>query len=489
MKQEPTLKSIKKNTFFNFLLTFASILFPLITTPYISRVLNIEDIGIINQGSVFSALFINLISLGLAGYGAREIARVRDDREKLSQVFFSVITLHIAAFIIGSVFYLGFTVLFVADQKLRQVYLIYFFIVAANPFMIEWLYTGLEEFKYISLRSICIKILMFLLFFVFIRESKDFLRYALLLVGAQSLNSIFNIIHARKYVSFHFFKLDLKTVFFGAKYFYLQTLVAVCYQNINQLVLGNSDKVQLALYVRATTLAAVISSCVTPIMNAVKPRLEHIIAADRRQYEFYIEKCFSCVMIVLVPLCFGMAVLSSKIMLLFGGEQFSSGGGVLRIVAFSTLISVLSVFFNSIISTPAGFERNTFFGNISVAAFSLILNPVLVLKLGANGAAFAMLLAESSGLIVQLIFIRKQNLYLKFITWKNLKYFVAAGAMYFLVWILSKMITRTFVSVCVCVLFGVICYVVIYLACIFLFKDKNDIVVSALHRILAGGKK
>ena len=83
-------KSIKKNTIFNFFLTFANVLFPFITTPYISRVLNIEDIGIINQGSVFSTLFINLISLGVTGYGAREIACVRNDIEKLFNYRFSV---------------------------------------------------------------------------------------------------------------------------------------------------------------------------------------------------------------------------------------------------------------------------------------------------------------------------------------------------------------------------------------------------------------
>ena len=482
-------KSLKKNTFFNFLLSGSSILFPLITTPYISRVLNIEDIGIINQGAVFSNLFINLISLGLSGYGAREIARVRDDKKKLNEVFFSVILLHFIAFIIGALFYLGFTFFFVDEQRLKKIYLIYFFLLFSNPFMIEWFYTGLEEFRYISVRSILIKVLMFVMLFVFVRTSKDFFHYAILLVGAQSLNSIFNILHAGKYINFKFIKFSLKHILFGAKYFYFQTLVAICYQNINQLVLGNNDKVQLALYVRATTLAALISSCTTPIMNAVKPRLEHIISADKNRYESCIDKCFNCVMVLLFPICFGIAALSSNIMLIFGGEQFSLGGAVLKTVAFSALVSNFSVFLNNIISTPAGFEKNTLFGNVSVAFFSLVLNPVLISQSGAKGAALAMLLAESSGVVIQLLFIKRQKLYLKFINYKLLKYFISAAFMYFLVEFLCTQIQSNFLAFFVCILSGATVYLLVFLIFDIVFKDKNDVIISSLYKFISRGGK
>lgn len=482
-------KSLKKNAIFNFFLTFASVLFPFITTPYISRVLNIGDIGLINQGSVFSALFINLISLGVTGYGAREIARVRNDVEKLNKVFFSVLTLHICAFILGSIFYLGYTFIFVTEEKLRQVYFIYYFLLAINPFMIEWLYTGLEEFKYIALRSIVIKIVMFALLFILVRKAEDFLHYAILLVAAQSANGIFNIIHSRKYVNLRYFRLDLKTVLFGSKYFYLQTLVAICYQNLNQLILGNSDKIQLAFYVRATTLVAVISSCVNPIINALKPRLENIISSDEVSYKFYIKKCFDSVSFILFPLCFGLAVLSKEVMYLFGGTQFLAGGNVLRIVAFSTLISNFSVFFNNIISTPAGFERNTLFGNIFVAIFSLVLNPILIIKLGACGAAFAMLFAESAGLFVQIFFIKRQKLYLNFISWKIIKYFISSGVMYAVLYFLILNFKSIYISLFLSIFVGAITYFVFYCICSYLFNDNEDFVLIFIKKLLIKVKK
>lgn len=481
-------KSIKKNSVFNFILTFANIVFPLVTMPYVSRILNISDIGVINHASALSMLFINIISLGVTGYGAREIARIRNDIEKRNKVFFSVLVLHVFACATGSLFYLGYIAFFVAETVLKQVYLVYYFLLFINPFMIEWFYTGLEEFKYIAIRSIFVKAIMFILLFAFVRNEADLLRYAVLLVAAQGMNGIYNIIHARKYISFKFFKIDLKTVLFGSKYFYFQTLVAICYQNINQLILGNYDTIQLALYVRATVLSGIIASFVNPIINALKPRLENIIKNDEASYKTYIKKCFNSVMFLLVPLCFGTAALSKAIMYVFGGEQFVAGATVLMAASFSALISNLSVFFNNIISTPAGFEKNTLFGNIFVAIFSLILNPILISKYGAFGAAGTMLIAESFGLLVQIVMIKKQRLFLDFISWKITRYFISALAMYFVVSALAGIIKSSFASIPVCVCAGAFVYVCVYIIFAILFRDENDFLLNFLKK-LKGAKK
>lgn len=482
-------KSIKKNSVFNFILTFANIVFPLVTMPYVSRILNISDIGVINHASALSMLFINIISLGVTGYGAREIARIRNDIEKRNKVFFSVLVLHVFACATGSLFYLGYIAFFVAETVLKQVYLVYYFLLFINPFMIEWFYTGLEEFKYIAIRSIFVKAIMFILLFAFVRNEADFLRYAVLLVAAQGMNGIYNIIHARKYISFKFFKIDLKTVLFGSKYFYFQTLVAICYQNINQLILGNYDTIQLALYVRATVLSSTIASCVNPIMNALKPRLENIIANDEIAYKTYIKKCFASVMFLLFPLCFGMSALSGSIMYIFGGEQFVAGATVLVVVAFSALISNLSVFFNNIISTPAGFEKNTLLGNIFVAVLSLALNPFLISKYGAIGAACTMLVAESAGLFTQVFLIKRHNLFLDFISWKISKYFISSLSMYFAVSFFVEHMESCLVSIPVCVFIGAVVYIGIYMAFVFMLKDRNDFLLVCLKKYLKGGKQ
>ena len=117
------MSSLKKNTFFNFLLTFSTILFPLISMPYISKVLNISDIGLINKGTAFSTLFTNLFSFGIAGYASRQVARVREDKNELNCVFSSVLLTHIILTLIGIGIYLGYSIIFVSDDssgKLHQ---------------------------------------------------------------------------------------------------------------------------------------------------------------------------------------------------------------------------------------------------------------------------------------------------------------------------------------------------------------------------------
>ena len=477
-------KSLKKNVLFNGMLSFAGIAFPLVTTPYISRVLDISDIGVINHGSAFASLFISVASLGLSGYASREIARVRSDRGKVSHVFWSVLAIHFLSSVLIVLFYVGYVQLCVGDERLRHVLLIYAAMVAAKPFEVEWLYTGLEEFKYISLRSITIKTVMFLLLFVLVRDESDFLWYAVLLVCAQSANGFYNLIHSRKYVNRPCLRLGIKNVLSCSKYFYFQVLVAVCYQYANQIFLGNTNESELALFVRAASLTAIIQSVVNTVLNALKPRVEHVFVKNLEGCREYIDKGFSLVMFILFPMCFGLAALSEEAMRLFGGAQFVGGGTVLRIAALSAFITNLSVFFNNIVSTPAGFEKNTMFGNIAVAVVSLALNPFLARRYGGTGAATALLAAEAAGLLVHAALAFKEHLYLKFVSPRLCRYAVSALAMYAFICLVRTRISSPVVSVLVCVPSAAVLYAGLCFLLMKISDDKGDHVFAFVESCL-----
>lgn len=467
------MKSIKVNTFFNFLLTFSTILFPLVSMPYISKVLKISDIGLVNKGTAFCTLFTNLFSFGLAGYASRQVARVRDDKLELNRVFSSVLLTHILLTVFGLCIYFTYSFFFVQDDNTKTIFLLFSILFAVQPFAIEWLYSGLEEFKYISLRSIFVKLLMLASLFVFVHEEKDFVLYAILYIGAQGLNALFNIIHSRKFVRFSFKNLSFKSLLWSSKFFYLQTILAVCYQNINQLILGKNTE-QLAYFVRGTTLVGLVGSFVGPVINAVKPRLENIIGNDADSYKKFSTITFEIVSFVIWPLGFGIAALSENIMFLFGGEAFKSGYRVLMILAIGSIFTQYSVFFNTIISTPAGFEKNTFWGNLVVAMSALILNPICIAKYGAIGAAFVLAFSELLGMIVQLCFIKKQKLYLDFLNFKQLVYFISAFVMFALIRIFKHMCNFNIMLEIVLYFFvGALSYIVLILINSVILKDTE----------------
>lgn len=466
------MASVKKNTFFNFLLTFSSILFPLVSMPYISRVLNIQDIGMVNKGMAFCSFFCNIFSFGLAVYGARQIARVRDNEKLLNETFSTVFVAHILATILGLFFYYFYILIFLQDDVTCKIYFIFSFLFAVQPFSIDWLYAGLEEFKYISLRSILVKLFMLLSLFIFVKNKTDFYIYAVLYVCAQGLNAGFNMVNARKFVKLTLKSLPVFKVIWDAKFFYFQPLVAVCYQNINQLILGSNAE-ELALFVRASTLSSIIGTCIGPIMSAVKPRIDNGITADNDGYKKYIDFSFDFVSLIIWPLGFGIAAVSENVMYLFGGESFSIGYPVLMILGIGNIFIQYNVYYNNIISTPAGKERNTFWSCLITAIVSLLLNPFMITRYRAVGAALVLVFSEFIGTCTQLILINKQKLYTGSFSIEKVIYIASAICMFVIVR-LSKSILNfnIYIETAVTIIIGIIAYTCLVLLLSILFKKK-----------------
>ena len=470
------MKSVKKNTFFNFLLSFSNILFPLITMPYISRILLINDIGVLNKGTSIYTLFVNLASFGLSGYGAREIARHKNEQDVMQKTFSSVLASHLFTVFIFSLIYFCYIFFFTASEQ-KIVNILYILLFVITPLSVEWFYIGREDFGYIALRSFSIKVLLLILVFTLVHSTEDFIYYAIIFIAAQGINFLYNIFHARLFVHFSFKCVNIWKTFSLSKFFYFQTLVAICYQNINQLILGQNE-VQLALFVRALSFATLISALITPICNAVKPRLEYVISNDVERYKSYINNAFDCIMSILCPVVLGMVALSSNITLIFGGKQFEAGTSVLAVCCLSSFSTQIAVFLNTIISTPAGFEKNTFFSNATVAACALILNPILISKFGALGASFALLCAETFGVIVHLLLIKRHKLYSDWLDIKKTKYLFSAVLMFFIVVYVKQFIANIYMQCFIGVCFGVFAYIFFVLIFSKLFKDSWPYIVK-----------
>lgn len=481
------MSSVKKNTIFNFLLSFSNMLFPLLTMPYISRVLAINDIGLLNKGSAFYALFVNIASFGLAGYGAREIARNKNDAEKLKSIFSSVLICHLLTAFVCVLAYCVYVFSFVSVSAERLIHIEFILLFLITPLSIEWFYTGREDFRYIALRSLAVKTVLLILVFVLIHDASDFMLYASIFIAAQGVNFLYNIFHAKKIIHFSFKNLQVRQTFLSSKFFYMQTLVAICYQNINQLILSRNE-VQLALFVRATAFTTLISALITPITTAVKPRLEFVFSKDKIQYGKYICNCFDCVLSILFPVILGMIALSKNITLIFGGEQFAAGSLVLAVCCISSFSTQIASFLNNIISTPAGYERNTFYSNSTVACIAIIANPFLVWKYGALGAAFALLIAETCGVMVHLSLVRKHRLYTGWISFKKSKYLFSALLMFCAVMLAKNFVGNIYLQCAACIPLGAVTYGLFVMIFTKIFRDENPYILSVAFKNMRKGK-
>lgn len=463
--------SLKKNTLFNYILIISNFIFPFISAPYVSRVLQINDIGLINNGNVLATLVIKLCSLGFAAYSSREIARCRNEKTQLNKFFSLSFTSHLLATIIGLLIYYLYVICFINDTKSKLVYLIFGFQIIAESFRIDWLYSGLENFTYIAKRSIIIKFLSIIALFVFVHKTSDYYIYAVLLVTANIANCLFNILYSKKFVEL---KLSLKG-FWGlvrnCKYFYFLTVIMICYQNINQLILGKNNT-DLALYTRALSLGATISMLVTPIINTMAPRLSNIVQTDKQAYKEYVEKAYSFYLFLLLPSVTGLALLAREFMYLFGGEQFLQGDKTLAVIALYYGISTTSVFINELINIPNSFEKNTMYSNCFVALVALVANPFFILQFGSVGAALVSFLSECVGLFVQLILMVKRKLMIKIQLKHQLKYYICTVFMGIIIICVKYYCSNAYITILVAVPMAVIGYLCSQLLVSKLFNDE-----------------
>ncbi len=419
-------KSIIKNYIYNNILLIFNLVYPLITTIYINKIFSVKLIGEVSFSLSIVTIFISLSSLGIASYGTREIAKNRNSKEKMSKIFSELLFLN---FISTLFFYILYFLIIFFSPNLYQ-YLKIFMILSLYLFMsvfsLEWFYIGLEEYEYITKRSILTKLISFIFMFIFIKSEKDIYLYVIFLVLGISLNGIFNIYNSRKYVKISFKKLELKKYRKLLKYFYFQVIMGCLYNGTDQVILGlNSTKDQVAYYARSRQLISIIVIISLSFTKTIIPRLNNKID-NRNEYKKLVNTSFDFSCFLSFPFFIGTLFLSKNMLYIIGKENFLSADNILKILSGLLIFSFMAVFLDTNISIPHNKEKNTFYGNIGVMAVSVVGSLILTKKYGGIGSAIAIALGEFIGVLIQLFFIKKQNLYLEFFNKNILKYLFSA---------------------------------------------------------------
>lgn len=475
--------SLKKNFIYNGLMLFFNIGFPLITAPYISRVLGAEKIGEISFATSFAQWFILLSAMGFTVYGTREIARIRDNKEELNKVFSEILTLNIITVIFFLIVYYIIIFSITKFQNNNKILLIYSINLVLSFSSLEWFYYGIENYEYISKRSLLFKSISVILLFIFVREEKDFYNYVSIIIFAMGASNILNLINSKKYVKYKF-GINLKHIF-NAKIFYFQNLLGSVYNVIDVLLLGIlSTSVEVGYYTRSKQLIGLLSVFILCFARTIYPRLSNYYITEISEYKRLVNFSFKIISFLNFPFIVGTIFLSEDIMYLFGGENFIGASNSLKIMSLLLFSTIYSVFLDTHISVPSGNEKNTFYGNIGVAICTLSLNLILLKKYGSSGAAIGICCGELIGFFIQFYRIHRQKLYLGFLNKKILKYILSSLTMGISLFILKKIFVKT--SICN-TLYIVFISGMIYLVAIYIYskitKDEDNEIEFILKKI------
>lgn len=390
------MKSLAKNSTFNAIYTILNLLFPLITSVYVSRVLLPEGVGRVAYAQSVVSYFVILASLGLPNYGLREIARVKEKGDAKNKLFTELLIVNAISTSIALVAYI---VLVMVIQSLKAQ--LYLFIACGsliflNYFNIDWFYQGEEEYVFIVCRSILIKLLSFGALFLFVRQQADYIVYAWISSIALGGNYIFNIIHSRKYVGLTFKNIDIRPHIKPIVIMAVGVLLSSIYGKVDTTMLGvmSGDR-NTGLYTNGLKIVDMVITTSTAVTAVFMPRLSFYFEHDKKKFIELIRSGNDILSFITFPFAVGLFVIAPKAIELLFGNEFAGSVPIIRSLCVLIVIKGFGnlLCFQLVMCTGNEKERipATFLGSLS----NVIMNAVLIPVASGIGAAFASVVSES----------------------------------------------------------------------------------------------
>ena len=408
-------KSLKLNFIMNAILTMSSFLFPLITFPYVSRILLPIGTGKVSFANSVVTYFVMISQLGIPTYGIRACAIVRNDEEKLKKTVYELFLINVVMSILA---YIVFFVALIYVPRLRAdrtLFLITGTLIFFNTIGVEWLYKALEQYTYITVRSIIFKFIALIAMFVLVHDVDDYVIYGGISMFAASASNAFNFIRLRKIigkkkVSQLNFKQHFKPVFT----FFIISCATTIYTNLDNVMLGfMKDDVEVGYYNAATKIKNILVSIVTSLGTVLMPRASYYLQ-NGMEDEFYklSKKAIKFVFLAATSMMIYFMLFAREGVLFLSGEAFEGAILPMMIVMPTLLFIGLTNIMGIQMLVPMGREDAVMISTFVGAIVELILNAIAIPILGASGAAIGTLVAEFVVLIVQLIYLRKDVAFL-----------------------------------------------------------------------------
>lgn len=420
-----TSKSIRINFIMNFILTISNFIFPLITFPYVSRVLGAEGIGSVTFASSIVNYFSMVGMLGVPTYGIRACAKVRDDKEKLEKTVQEIVILN--AITMGiAIIALAITVTLVDRLAIEKLlYLILSSTLIFNVLGVDWLYRSLEQYTYITIRSIAFKLLSLAALFIFINQSEDYVVYGGITVLASVGSNALNFINLRKFIRLKPIRnLNIWQHLKPTLSFFLLSVSSTIYLNVDTTMLGfiKGDEA-VGYYSAATKLKQILVSVVTSLGGVLLPRLSYYHEKGRKEeFRLVVSKALNFIFVISLPMVVYFTLMAEESIVFLSGDGFLPAILPMRLIMPTVFFIGLSNLMGIQVLVPTNRELMVVGSTIVGAIIDILVNSVGIPMFGAVGAAFASSLAEFAVMIIQLYFLRtlmipmfKQLAYGKFI--------------------------------------------------------------------------
>lgn len=481
-------KSIKINFFMNALLTVSSVIFPLITSSHVARVLGPNGTGIVDFVYPMVMYFSMIAQLGIPTYGIRICAKVRDDKTELSRVVQELLAINMVTCILA---YICFFIAIAAVPQMQEQKTLFYILgslILLNTIGVEWLYKGLEEYSYITIRSLIFKVIVLVCILTMIRRESDYVLYGALFIFAQVGSNLVNFLHLHKLVyikpvgGYH-----LKRHFKPILSFFAMSVATTIYTSLDTTMIRfMKGYAENSFYSQAVKIKTALVNVVTALGAVLLPRASYYLEKGMKDEFLKIaKKALHFIFLAAVPLVVYFILLAEPSILFLFGSQYERSIVTMQIIMPTVFAIGLSNILGIQMLIPMGKENVVVLSEVTGAVVDVVINALLIPRLGAAGAAIGTVAAECAVLAVQAIALRRLAgpLVRQIPVWKHL--LATAAAAVSCIWIL-RMGWSHFLTLAVSALifFG------IYL--VMLLIEKEPFVqeyIPAVKKYLPGVKK
>lgn len=425
-------KSVKFNFVMNSILTASSMLFPLITYPYVSRVLQPQGIGSVSFANSVVTYFSMFAQLGIPTYGIRACAKVRDDKEMLSRTVQEILLINMITCIIVYIAFACSLVLIPTFRQEKVLYIVMGSLILFNTIGVEWLYKSLEQYSYITVRSVIFKFIAVVAMFLLIHQKEDYVIYGGITIFAAVGSNIMNFINLRKFIylrpmRYYNFKRHIKPI----SVFFAMSIATTVYTNMDNVMLGfMRGTTENGYYDAAVKIKNILVGFVASLGTVLMPRVSYYIEVGEKK-EFYriTKKALKFVYLLATPLCLYFILFAVPSIYLISGDLFAPSIPPMRLIMPTLIFIGLTNIIGLQMLVPMGRENQVLYSEIAGAIINLIINSILIPRLGAAGAAIGTVAAEVTVFIVQVMALKKVVIPIlcKLPYWKNILALLGGG--------------------------------------------------------------
>mgnify|MGYP000920736342 CR=1 FL=1 len=397
---------VRKNSIYSLLKAFSQVVFPLITFPYISRVLHAENVGKVNFGNSIISYVSLAASLGITTYAVRECSKIKDDKNKLENMVGQIISLNMVTTFIA---YIGLALALLAAKPLenyREMIIILSTTVLFTTLGADWLNTAMEDFKYITVRSLIIKVVSIVGLFIFVHDKSDLQAYAILSIVGTCGNNILNLIRINKYVKLRFSLVDCWKHTRGASTLFLGTIAVSLYTNLNSIMVGALGTMEaVGFFTTGNKIVGLVMTIITAVTSTIIPRMSYLVGSGKEEEAVLLQKkTINLLNYIALPMIAGLVILAKPIILVFSGKEFLPSVIVLQILSFLLIIIPWSSFLGLQILYPIRKEKYGNYAVVTGALVNLVLNFILIPRYSYIGVAISVVCAEMVITLVHYIF-------------------------------------------------------------------------------------